>query len=183
MATNFPEDLDNLSNPEPTDSLAGHAELHDNVNDAIEAIQIKIGKDGSQDENSIDYKIRDLSSQISGISGSTNAVQNLIGLEGNNDLVVTQIENKTTIDSFSKSEFGSASYKIKITQDNNVYTSNLSLMIDDESINVSESDVITNFSGEIANITFEENSGIISLCVAPATSAVTVRYFRTALKA
>ena len=56
-------------------------------------------------------------------------------------------------------------------------------MIDDESINVSESDVITNFSGEIANITFEENSGIISLCVTPVSAAVTVRYFRTALKA
>jgi hypothetical protein len=38
--------------------MAGHASLHGNVNDAIEAIETKIGIDGSSDPNSIDYKIK-----------------------------------------------------------------------------------------------------------------------------
>jgi hypothetical protein len=51
LATNFPASLDNLNNPNSTDSMAGHAALHGNVNDAIEAIQAKIGIDGSSDSS------------------------------------------------------------------------------------------------------------------------------------
>ena len=47
MATNFPTSLDNLSNPDATDSLQGHAQLHANVNDAIEALQLKVGVNDS----------------------------------------------------------------------------------------------------------------------------------------
>ena len=54
MATNFPNSLDNLSNPNGTDSMAGHAALHGNVNDALEAIQAKVGFDNSNNPNSLD---------------------------------------------------------------------------------------------------------------------------------
>ena len=64
MATNFPASLDNLNNPNSTDSMAGHAALHGNVNDAIEAIQAKIGIDGSSDSSSIDYKVAQIESQL-----------------------------------------------------------------------------------------------------------------------
>ena len=62
MATTFPASLDVLANPTsttPTNStLFSHAEQHANANDAIEAIQAKIGIDNSADANSIDYKLR-----------------------------------------------------------------------------------------------------------------------------
>lgn len=62
MATNFPEELDSFVNPQPTDSVAivSHAEQHSNANDAIEALQVKVGKDNSEDVNSLDYRIRAL---------------------------------------------------------------------------------------------------------------------------
>lgn len=183
MATNFPNDLDNLNNPESTDSLSGHAQQHANANDALEALQAKVGIDGSNDPSSLDYKINDIVTIVGGLGNSTDTISTLLGLEGNNDLTVTGIENKTTIDSFSVSAYRSADYKIQITRNNDSYASKISILTDGSSINVSESDIISNTNDVLANITFEENSGIISLCVTPVGSAVTVRYFRTALKA
>lgn len=183
MATNFPEDLDNLNNPESTDSMQGHAQLHADVNDAIEALQTKVGVDGSLDPNSLDYKVNDIVSIVSGLSGSTTALETILGIDGNNDLVIAGIENKTTIDSFSKNEFRSADYKIMIKRNADYYSSKISVLIDEININVSETDIVSNTSSDLATISFEENSGIIGLCVTPVGSAVTVRYYRTALKA
>lgn len=69
MATNFPTSLDNLTNPLPTDSQAvvSHADQHANANDAIEAIEAKVGINGSTNQNSHDYK-------LSGVTGSDKAV-------------------------------------------------------------------------------------------------------------
>ena len=86
MATNFPTSLDNLSNPQGTDSLAGHAALHGNVNDALEALQAKVGVNNSGDSNSIDYKISQLESQLSDLDSQSDSTLSLLGLDGNNDL-------------------------------------------------------------------------------------------------
>ncbi len=62
MATNFPVSLDVLQNPTGTtptnSSLLLHQVQHSNVNDAIEALQLKLGIDASADVTSIDYKLR-----------------------------------------------------------------------------------------------------------------------------
>lgn len=183
MATNYPNDLDNFTNPEANKSLEGHAQLHTDTNDAIEALQVKVGVTGSNDPSSLDYKINDLVTIVGGLGNSTDTISTLLGLEGNNDLVITGIENKTTIDSFSKSLYRSADYKIQISRNADHYSSKISILNDGSNINMSESDIISNTNNNLANITFEENSGIISLCVTPVGSAVTVRYYRTALKA
>lgn len=62
MATEFPGDLDSFINPQPSDSVAivSHSAQHENANDAIAALQIKVGKDLSSDINSIDYRLRAL---------------------------------------------------------------------------------------------------------------------------
>lgn len=59
MATNFPTSLDSLSNPISTDTLASpdHAVQHQNSNDAIEALQAKVGINSSADTSSLDYKV------------------------------------------------------------------------------------------------------------------------------
>lgn len=65
--TNFPTTLDQFNNPTSSTktNAAGfdHAEQHTNANDAIEALQAKIGIDQSNDVDSIDYKIRRLFSR------------------------------------------------------------------------------------------------------------------------
>lgn len=63
MSTNFPTGLDTLTNPTATDYLnsPSHAGQHANANDAIEALEAKVGIDDSEDTNSLDYKIKNSS--------------------------------------------------------------------------------------------------------------------------
>jgi hypothetical protein len=60
MATNFPTSLDTLSNPAASDKLnsPAHATQHISANDALEALEAKVGADSSAVATSLDYKIR-----------------------------------------------------------------------------------------------------------------------------
>jgi len=59
MATNFPTSKDVLTNPTATDkvSVVNHADQHANANDAIEALETKVGIDGSAVTTTHDYKL------------------------------------------------------------------------------------------------------------------------------
>lgn len=59
MATSFPTSLDSLTNPASGDSLSSpsHAGQHADANDAIEALQAKVGVNGSAVTTSLDYKV------------------------------------------------------------------------------------------------------------------------------
>lgn len=59
MTTNFPTSLDTFINPASTDSQAtvSHASQHDNINDAVAALEAKVGINSSAVTSSIDYKI------------------------------------------------------------------------------------------------------------------------------
>jgi len=62
VATNFPASLDSLTNPTSSDSLnsPSHSAQHANSNDAIEALQAKVGADSSAVTTSLDYKVAQL---------------------------------------------------------------------------------------------------------------------------
>jgi len=183
LATSYPTSKDNLTNPAATESMEGHADLHGNVNDAIEAIENKLGVNGSTDVNSIDYKVSQLETSLS-VLDAENASE-LLGLDGNNDLTIEGIENKTTIDSFSKTVYKTVRYTLQIDKSagNLTHTSTILLLNDGTNVYISESDIVSNTDLSLATVTFEENSGIISLCVTPVSGSIKVRYFRTALKA
>jgi hypothetical protein len=59
MATSFPTSKDNFVNPQGTDSveLVSHSAQHANANDAIEALETKVGVDGSTDPVSLEYRL------------------------------------------------------------------------------------------------------------------------------
>lgn len=61
MATNFPTSLDSLTNPSSTDAMDSatvpHATQHADLNDAVEALQAKVGVDSSAVTTSLDYKV------------------------------------------------------------------------------------------------------------------------------
>jgi len=61
MATNFPTSLDDFSNPVGTDGLGSgpvtHSQHHTNLNDAVEALEAKVGVDGSAVATSHEYRI------------------------------------------------------------------------------------------------------------------------------
>jgi len=61
MTTNFPSGLDSFTNPTATDAMDSatvpHADQHADVNDAVEALQAKVGVDGSAVTSSLDYQV------------------------------------------------------------------------------------------------------------------------------
>lgn len=70
MAVSFPTSLDNFTNPLPNDKTNApvtHSQHHSNHNDAIEALEAKVGADGSAVTSSHDYK-------LSEVTGSDKAV-------------------------------------------------------------------------------------------------------------
>ena len=91
MATNFPTSLDALTNPQGTDSVAAvpHAAQHANANDAIEALQARVGVTGSTVSTSLTNRIAVLESA----SVDTETIQDIVGgmVSGNTetDLTVT----------------------------------------------------------------------------------------------
>lgn len=177
MATNFPNSLDNFSNPQSTDSLSGHAQQHTNLNDAIEALEAKVGTDNSNVSTSLDYRVSSLESAGAG------SIAEELGLAGNNDVIITGIENKTVIDSFPSSTYATARYVLQFTKNQEITSEALDIINDGDSFHVNEYEVSSNTTNQIATVTLERNSGIINLCVTPVSGTITVRFYRTALKA
>lgn len=180
MASSFPQNLDSITNPNPNDPLSNpsHSEQHIFANTAIEALEAKVGIDGSSDVNSLDYKVAQLEA-----AGGTTTVE-VLGLHGNNNLEVYGIENPTTIDTIDTSVWQSAQYKIQVTKGSDVYSSDVNVLFTANGANVSEANIITNRDDLFnpANFDFVYNGSIISLIVTPVSSSVSVRFYRTALK-
>ena len=59
MTTNFPTSVDAFTNPTSNDTLDNppHDQQHADINDAMEAVQTKIGADGSAVSSSLDYRV------------------------------------------------------------------------------------------------------------------------------
>lgn len=179
MATSFPENLDNFTNPNSDNPLSNpsHSEQHTNANDAIEALQTKVGVNNSSDVHSLDYRV----SQLETEPGVTIAEK--FGLEGNNDLEVTGIENPTVIDSFDLNVWNSATYRVQLKKNQHITTSTISVVYADNKMNVSEYDIISDDDNiTLAILDFTKVGSIINLLVTPVEYPVEARFYRTALK-
>lgn len=133
MATNFPSSLDALTNPQATDntSTVDHAAQHTNANDAIEALQAKVGADSSAVTTSHDHKLSgvtgsDVAASLTGaetltnksIDGSANTITNI----GN-----AEIEASAAIDA---SKIADGSVSNTEFQHLNTVTSNVQTQLD-----------------------------------------------------
>ena len=175
MATNFPNSLDSLTNPSSSDELVGHSQQHANENDAIEALQVKVGVDGSANTTSIDYRLAQLET-----GGGQLGVE--LGLTGNNDITINGIENKTAIDTFSKALYSTVRYSLQIKRSNLFVSDQIDIVNDGTDLHVNRYEISSNTNSSLYTIQLEENAGIISLSVTPTSGSITARYYRTALK-
>ena len=111
-----------------------------------------------------------------------------LGSAGNNEHEISGIENRTVIDSFPTSEWRMVKYLVSISKtsngDNKFYATELGVLIDSNSVNVSEYGVIDN-DGDIGTISVSRNGDDLELVVTPnpAVRPVTVRFARIGLKA
>jgi hypothetical protein len=76
MATNFPTSLDSLTNPISTDKLnnPSHSAQHANSNDAIEALQAKVGVNSSAVTTTLDYKVTQVEGKVLPAGGASGQV-------------------------------------------------------------------------------------------------------------
>jgi hypothetical protein len=170
--------LDTITNPSGTDSLSSpsHSQQHANANDAIEALEAKVGVNNSTVTTSLDYRIAQLET-----GGGQIGVE--LGLAGNNDVTISGIENKTSVDTFSKSLYTTVRYTLQIKKDNLFVSDQIDIVNDGTDLHVNRYEISSNTNTSLYTIQLEENSGIISLSVTPASGSITARYYRTALKA
>jgi hypothetical protein len=111
-----------------------------------------------------------------------------LGSAGNNETLITGLDNAIVVDSFSATEWRSVKYFISMSAitdgRNKSYSTDLSILIDKDNINVSEYGSLDN-DGDIGTVSVSKGSGVISLVVTPNPNfkPITVRYSRTGLKA
>jgi len=109
VATNFPTSLDALTNPTSGSALnsPSHADQHADANDAIEALQAKVGVDGSAVTTSLDYKV------TNGIHSSLNVDSGTLVVDATNNRVgVNTASPGTALD-----VIGTTTVRVAATQD------------------------------------------------------------------
>ena len=100
MASNFPSSLDSFTNPSSSDAMDSvsvpHATQHSDLNDAVEALQAKVGVDSSAVTSSLDYKVAQL--ETSGASVSfTPSWNNLTPGDGSESAFYTQTHDLVVV--------------------------------------------------------------------------------------
>jgi hypothetical protein len=111
-----------------------------------------------------------------------------LGTAGNNENTIFGIENPTVIDNFDASIWRMVKYIVSISKtsagDNYFYATELTLLIDETGVSVSEYGTIDN-DGNIGTVNVSRTGDTVALTVTPDPSIkpVTVRYARIGLKA
>ncbi len=108
-----------------------------------------------------------------------------LGGDGNNSSTVNGIETATVFDTIETSTWRTIKYLIQISHPStSVYKSTeINIVFDGTNQNITEFGTVSNTTNAIGNITASLNSGIISMTVTPALTPMTIRYYRTGLKA
>jgi hypothetical protein len=111
-----------------------------------------------------------------------------IGSHGNNEQTIPGIENTTTIDSFDATQWRMVKYVVSISKnsypDNRFSGTEVTILIDGQNTSVSEYGSIDN-SGDIGTVNVSRIGNTVNLTVTPSPiiRPVTVRFYRTGLKA
>jgi len=105
MSTTFPSGLDTFVNPQSDDlmSLVPHHSQHADANDAIEALQTKVGLNSSTDANSLDYQMTHHTHTTSSVTDFNTKVSTQTDVAANTLSRHTHA-NKSTLDTLSKSQ-------------------------------------------------------------------------------
>jgi len=111
-----------------------------------------------------------------------------LGTFGNNENTISGIENETIVDSFDATVWRMVKYLVSISHNsvgqNKFYATELTILTDNQNVNVSEYGVIDN-DGDIGTISVSRTGNTVRLVCTPIpqVTPVTVRFARMGLKA
>jgi len=108
-----------------------------------------------------------------------------LGGDGNNSVTINGIESATVFDTIDTSVFRTTKYLIQLSHaSSSSYRSvELNLVFDGTNQNITEFGSVKNNASDVGTISASLSSGIISMTVTPVLSPMTIRYYRTGLKA
>jgi hypothetical protein len=111
-----------------------------------------------------------------------------LGTNGNNESVVSGIENTTVLESIPVASWRLIKYMVSLSKttsgDNKFYATEFTILIDGTDINVSQYGIIDN-NGDIGTVDVSRvgENLVLSIIPNPAVKPVTARYARVGLKA
>lgn len=128
---------------------------------------------------------RPTGSDYSDLIDTTSYNATALGAKENSLTVINGIELPTIFDDFDPNVWRSLKYLIQLSHTTSGYykSSEFSIVYDGTNINISEYGLISNTDVEFATISANLNAGIINMTVTPTITPVTVRFYRTGLKA
>ena len=109
----------------------------------------------------------------------------VLGGEGNNSITINGIETATVFDTIETSTWRTVKYMVQMSHaaSSSYRSSEINIVFDGTNQNITEFASVANTNNNVGNITASLNSGIISMTVTPTLSPITVRFYRTGLKA
>jgi hypothetical protein len=108
-----------------------------------------------------------------------------LGGDGNNSLTINGIESATVFDTIDTTVFRTVKYLIQLSHasSSSYRTSEINLIFDGTNQNITEYGSVKNTNSDVGTLSASLNSGTISMTVTPVLSPMTIRYYRTGLKA
>lgn len=101
MAISYPTSLDNFTNPTSTDTTTAvdHAVQHSNINDAVEALEAKVGINSSAVTTTLDYKVSNASSIDPGHHHTDTSIDSLATTKLTGNLPIARFNSGTSASS------------------------------------------------------------------------------------
>jgi hypothetical protein len=108
-----------------------------------------------------------------------------LGGDGNNSVIINGIETATVFDTIDTSTWRTVKYMIQLSHagSSSYRSMEINIVFDGTDQNITEFASVANTGNNVGNITASLNSGTISMTVTPTLSPMTIRYYRTGLKA
>jgi hypothetical protein len=109
----------------------------------------------------------------------------VLGGDGNNSVTINGIESPTVFDTIDTSIWRTVKYLIQLSHgSSSAYRSTeINLVFDGTNQNITEFASVANTLDNVGNISASLNSGTISMTVTPTLTPMTIRFYRTGLKA
>lgn len=108
-----------------------------------------------------------------------------LGGDGNNSVTINGIESATVFDTIDTTVWRTVKYLIQLSHagSSSYRSTEINLVFDGTNQNITEYGSVKNTSSDVGTISATLNSGTISMTVTPVLSPMTIRYYRTGLKA
>jgi len=124
-------------------------------------------------------------SDFSDLIDTTSYRADSLGGEGNNSVTINGIESATVFDTIDTSTWRTVKYLVQMSHSasSSYRSTEINIVFDGTNQNITEFASVANNNSNVGNITASLNSGTISMTVTPALSPMTIRFYRTGLKA